>query len=420
MILLTVLCVIAGAVAIRAAARVVQLGSRGQGLPERSPSYGTIRLWLLRIGYYKLYRSKEQAADWVFIVDHSVQQGRMKLLFIVGVRLSALTGTMKLTHRDVEPLALVPMRQSNGAAVAKQLRTVARKTGVPRLIVADDGGDLRAGIARFRAEHQETAAIYDIKHKVACELRRILTRRGAWERFCKQANRFKRKVQQTALAPLAPPAQRSKARYMNVDVLLSWATTVGMMAVQRPEEVARKLGVGLDVLRDQMAWLGKYNAHLLRWSEVCAVAQAFESVIRNEGYHADVLATLDHLVLTPKASQARQLRQRLRTFVQQQVAQVRPGETLLGSSEVLESIFGKLKALEAGQSKEGFTTFALAAAAVTGPVDQQVVKEALEETPTKAVRHWGKRRVGRTVQAIRRALRKMASAAERKPDQRAA
>jgi hypothetical protein len=41
-----------------------------------------------------------------------------------------------------------------------------------------------------------------------------------WNEFARLASQTKRKVQQTPLAPLSPPNQRTKARYMNVDVLI--------------------------------------------------------------------------------------------------------------------------------------------------------------------------------------------------------
>ncbi len=51
-------------------------------LPLATPSWCTGRLWLLRLGYYKLTRPKEQADDWVWMVDHTVQLGPEKCLVI--------------------------------------------------------------------------------------------------------------------------------------------------------------------------------------------------------------------------------------------------------------------------------------------------------------------------------------------------
>src|SRR5262249_25609608 len=84
----------------RSAVKVARCVLRGLGegdlawlpgdLPEAAPSWYTGRLWLLRVGYYKLTRPKEQAPDWVWIIDHTVQMGVQKCLVILGIRLSVL------------------------------------------------------------------------------------------------------------------------------------------------------------------------------------------------------------------------------------------------------------------------------------------------------------------------------------------
>jgi hypothetical protein len=43
-----------------------------------------------------------------------------------------------------------------------------------------------------------------------------------WSKFVQNASKTSKRVQQTSLAQLAPPNQRSKARYLNVDTLVAW------------------------------------------------------------------------------------------------------------------------------------------------------------------------------------------------------
>ena len=82
------------------------------------PSRFSGRFWLFRLGYYKLTRPKERADDWVWIVDHTVQLGDEKCLVILCIRLCNLPAPGDcLSHEDVEPLALFPVKQSNGEVV---------------------------------------------------------------------------------------------------------------------------------------------------------------------------------------------------------------------------------------------------------------------------------------------------------------
>ena len=70
-----------------------------------------------------------------------------------------------LKHEDVEPIALCPVKQSDGKIVFQQLEEAVKATGVLREIIADRGSDLVAGMALFGHEHPETTVVYDIKHK---------------------------------------------------------------------------------------------------------------------------------------------------------------------------------------------------------------------------------------------------------------
>jgi hypothetical protein len=163
-VLLFVSLVFSAATSLRGASRVLTLIMAFFQLPVQSPSWFTGRLWLLRVGYYKLTRPKESAEDWVWIVDHTVQIGAEKCFVILGVRLSAVaTDEHCLSHEDVEPIALCPVLQSNGAVVYQQLEDHVTKTGIPREILGDHGSDLQAGVERFCQQHPETSYIYDIR-----------------------------------------------------------------------------------------------------------------------------------------------------------------------------------------------------------------------------------------------------------------
>lgn len=94
--------------------------------------------------------------------------GAEKCCVILGVRLRALASHERcLSHEDMEPIALCPVLQSNGAVVYQQLEDSIIKTGIPREILGDHGSDLQAGVERFCQHHPETCYIYDIKHKTA-------------------------------------------------------------------------------------------------------------------------------------------------------------------------------------------------------------------------------------------------------------
>ena len=393
--------VLSDGASLRCAERAVETMFRCLQMSLVTPGWSTGRFWILRLGYYKLTRSKDQADDWVWIVDHTVQVGDEKCLVILGLRLSDLPAVgHSLSHQDVEPIALIPVEQSNGAVVYQQLEAQVAKTGLPREIISDHGTDLKAGLDKFEQAHRETVVIYDIKHKTAALLKRELGGDPTWQAFAHQANQTKRQVQQTALAPLAPPGQRTKARYMNVEVLIEWGHHV-LAFLDKPENETR--GFDPQQVRQKLGWLTELRQPLAEWNSLLQVLMTTESYIRQRGLYQGVQFELEaQLNPLTDTEQAQKVAAELVAFVAQQAAKARRGERLLGSSEIIESVLGKQKRLEQDQAKNGFTGFLLALCASVAETTTEVVRQALEAVPTKKVLAWCQENLGQSVQAQRR------------------
>ena len=53
---------------------------------KKPPSINSGKFWMLKLGYYNLTKELTKADDWIYIIDHSIQMGKDKLLLILGVR----------------------------------------------------------------------------------------------------------------------------------------------------------------------------------------------------------------------------------------------------------------------------------------------------------------------------------------------
>jgi hypothetical protein len=84
----------------------------------------------------------------------------------------------------------------------------------------------------------------------------------------------------------------------------------------------------------------------------------------------------------------------LTTFVADQSQSACGQERLLGSTEVLESLFGKLKRLEGQQNQSGFTKLVLGLAASVATLTQDYLCKALTEIQTKHISQWCEQHLG--------------------------
>ncbi|MGB6975910.1 MAG: hypothetical protein WBE18_00400 [Gammaproteobacteria bacterium] len=275
--------IIFAAVGLRGSSRVMKITTQIFNLNVQIPSWYSGRLWLMRLGYYKLNRSKTNAGDWIWIVDHSVQIGSEKCFVILGIRLCDLPIDRALKYEDVEPIELIPVTQSNGEIVYAQLKAAKEKTGVPREIIADKGSDIKLGIERFCDEHKETCYVYDMKHALALLLKKELESDASWEDFIKLCQDTKQRVQQTELASLSPPNQRSKARYMNVDILINWGNKILDFLNKDEKEISNQFN--LNKVKEKLGWINDYRIKIEEWSNIMNVISCTENFVRKNGIY---------------------------------------------------------------------------------------------------------------------------------------
>ena len=378
-------------------------------------TYYSVRLWLMRLGLYQLNRPQEQADDWMWILDHTMQLGERKCLIIVAIRQSAWDAKDRvLSHEDVDLIDLQPVTESTGEVVYRQLEAATMKTGAPRAIISDDGRDLHKGINLFREAHPSTAWMYDIKHKTACLLKHALENDASWQEFVGAVNRFKQRVSVTPLACLLPPQQRGKARYMSVDVLVDWAEK-HLPLLDRPQ-VLVEIGLDAASVEEKLGWLREHRRQIQRWREMLDVVETTEHYVRHQGIHRKAAEALADLLPRPTSAAACKLRAQLLEFLQAQAQETREGECLLGSSEVLESIIGKFKCVAGERGQHGLTGMVLSIGALVGHVTVATVQAALTEVPNRDVWNWCQTHLGTTLQGLRRRIAlALATEQKRKP-----
>jgi hypothetical protein len=272
------------------------------------------------------------------MVDHTVQIGPQKLLAIVGCALTDVPfGKRSLTLGDLRLIALVPMEHSTHEHVAAELEKATARTGVPRLIVSDHGPDVKKGVEDFQKRHSATAHVHDIAHYGANVLENRWERDPRWQEFLRQLQQVNRKMRQTADAYLVAPTLRPKGRFMSVGPLLRFAKRVlQLLEREKPhEKVVARYG-----------WLRDYGEALEGWLEEHRLVQTTIEWVRRYGINSETLEKLEQTwgKLSERPSTA-MVAGYMRVYVRKYSRQAQPGETLVGSTEALESSFGKLKTI---------------------------------------------------------------------------
>ncbi len=376
-----------------------------QGRQGYIPHATSGRMWLLRLGYYRLHEPIEVADDWCYMLDHAIQIGKHRCLGIIGIRLSKLPPTGEcLRLNDLRPIALLPVEKSTQEIVHQQLETLQIQTGItPAALLSDSGSDLLGGIARFCKAHPQTQGFGDLPHQAALLLKKRLKDDARWCGFIKQATQTKFETNQTELAFLVPPTLRSKARYMNLQCMLTWARRI-LTVLNNPALIPKSF-CSDERLKAKFAWLLEYRVEVELWSSWLALIDASLDLVRRCGYcnatHQAITPLLEKLCDSTVKSQ---LARELITNIKNECSKVASGGRVPGSTEILESSFGKLKSVEGDQSKSGFTSLLLVWPALFGTTTMSTIQDAITAVTTKLVHTWVDDNLGSTVHSKRAQL----------------
>mgnify|MGYP001793168552 CR=1 FL=1 len=186
---------------------------------------------------------------------------------------------------------------------------------------------------------------------------------------------------------------------MNLGGLVGWGSKT-LALVDDPSRL-EALGMSAERVRAKLGWLVDFREELVVWSAFQELIDGTLDWVRRLGLFPGVgFALAAALPVRPAAADG--LRADLIDFVRGEALKVRFGERLPGTTEVLESCFGKLKALEDGQSKSGFTGLVLSLGAMVSPWTAESLGEALEQSRVRDVWDWCRTMLGTSVQSQRK------------------
>jgi hypothetical protein len=205
---------------------------------------------------------------------------------------------------------------------------------------------------------------------------------------------------------------------MNLKPLVNWAEETLWILDQQPKEVLQYVSPAR--LEEKLGWLRDYREDIRGWSEYQRVINTALEVVRNEGYFQGAAERLEaKLAPVRRTNAGAELCAELVEFVRGQSTAARPGERLPGSSEILESAFGKFKSLERDQSRGGFTYLILGFAALLRETTPETLREALIQTPVKNVLAWCRNNLGVTLHSKRTTVSRLLRRAhtQQKPEE---
>jgi hypothetical protein len=389
--------------------------------PLRLPAPQTVRTWLLRVGLFLLRRAAPKRSDWVWILDHTIRIGLHKCLLILGVSLQRFRNLPgALGHRDVVVLDLQVTTRCTGEYVAECLQALAERVGEPQQIVCDHGADLAKGVRLFQADHPEVIDTYDVTHQLACLVKRVLEADARWAEFLRRCTACLFTLQQSPGAFLLPATARTRSRYLNVGPPIAWAQRM-VTLLESPDltEIAALLKKdeveARSFLEEKVGWLREFREDVAHYDRLLEVVESTQREVKTQGLKAITAqrvweqlpaAVLDDTRLADFLAD-------VRGYLEREGGNIPNGERWLGTSDVIESLFGKYKWLgeKAPYAEVGANVLTLPV--MTVDLTSELIREALSTVSAKDVREWVASNIGRSTLSKVKAATTVVAAAER-------
>jgi hypothetical protein len=378
---------------------------------QATPSYTGIRKWFGRMGMYELNREKEQRNDWIFIVDFTIELGRQKALVVLGVSqeyfLEKVVSEQRgLSHNDVEILGIEIMNSTKGELIEQQLDKISERVGVPVQIVADNGSDLARGIKLYQQKHPEVIYTHDVTHAMALLLKNQLNSDDRYQSFIKECNICRQRLQQTELSFLAPPTQRSQCRYFNVERLTQWAINLLKLSPDDLIEFIPKSDRSLvtDKLIDKLGWLISYESELIEWNRMVLLTRSVETHLKRAGISYQSPNHFEKERVFFLAPAVEYFQQQIFHYLNIQSNNLKNGDTLLATSDVIESLFGKYKLFSSRCPIREMGQTILTICLSTMNLTTELIKDALESVSFADVEDWLSEVFGRSTLSKRTTL----------------
>jgi hypothetical protein len=346
-------------IGLRAVSRVLAVFGPQLGI-AKAPCPQTIINWVTRLSMVRLQSAASFTGSplshepfsngLIWMIDVSIGLGAGKILAVLALdaRHHQRSPTAP-SLRQVHCVAVAVAASWTGDTIADFLQRVIAVLGRPAAYLKDGGNDLQKAVRLVGERGLPSLAIDDISHAAATLLKRHYQNQPLLAPFLSACGRVSGKLKQTLLACLAPPTVQTKARFMNLHRLVTWADRLLRLSPAgraSPGSTLAKLRACLDQLPSCKAFIKRFRADALPLLEC-------QKILKTKGLSHHTLTQCAPLIDAISSSAVR------RDFASYLQVQLETATTLglaeVGlpiSSDPIESLFGLAKQQGVGEIKD--------------------------------------------------------------------
>jgi hypothetical protein len=333
-----------------------------------------------------------------WIVDHTIQVARRKAMVVLRTPLTVMKQERPLQLTDIEVVSVSLKDKWSHKEVFQVLDQLSLQIGTPSQIVSDNGSDLKKGVKKFISKNPTVHSTYDVSHFISNLFKRKYKSVPVFQGFMTHLAKVKNQLQQSELAHLMPPKQRTKARFLNLGSLFKW-----VQLIVKWKDLNLLNQPNLDLWNKYFGWFNDHLFFVRHFSREVEVLNEIQEILKKKGLNEE--SYNDSLQLLERNGIGGSLQQSIQEYLQGELDfAVKNQISSCVSSDIIESLFGKYKYHSKIHSFSEINRMILILPCLCRDITPQLIESAFKTVSTKDVDKWIAENANETLQSRRRAV----------------
>jgi len=358
-----------GSMSLRSCFQVLICLQLALGTSKRTPSYSSIRIWVCKVGKYRIDYQDFSQDKWIYWIDESIHIGNEKILLVLGIAEKDVHFNKALCLSELRILHMSVSTQWKGEDISPILEDLKKRFPLS-YIVSDEGANLKKSYELSNSLH-----ISDCTHALTKGIEKAYKEKKIFKEFCSWAGSLRQKWylnkdRQSCL----PPNQRSKVRFANLFPLVKWAKK----QLDNWQLLSEELKLEFSFLKENEKWVINF------WS-IQEKLIKISLLLKIQGYSKTNDLEIKAILDTSETEEEIIFSTTVLNYLKILSEKIANKENLVCCSDVIESAFGKLKQ-KLSKSSAALTCFIFTLASIGGKYQAEEVKNALETIKDRDVK----------------------------------
>lgn len=301
-----------------------------------------------------------------------------------------------MQYTDLKTLLLLNKSNWNGKSVAKEIEKLEAVIGKIKYAVGDYGGDLRKGLVL-----SEIAHIHDLSHLIALIIEKLYKNDDRFIKFKSKMSNMRNKFAQTEIAAIVPPKGRKKSEYQSFDKIIKWGNAALNLIDNKLNDSEQIKYLQeyfetktLNRIKTELSWISNYSELITELSEINYSIKEVEKELKYNGLSKLTFKKCEKILKKLKSNNGKKFKEILILKINQQFQLLPDTDTILFSTDILESIFGKYKNRVSENPMASVTCLMLIIAAFTCNITEESVKQSIENVKIEDIKKWSQKNIG--------------------------